>query len=351
MRLYSGWDVGGAHLKMATIDTNGCIHSAAQWSTPLWLGMESLKNTIQQAQVPHQEQHARNIGITMTGELVDRFNNRRQGVIEISRCLEKVFDRYNICFYAGSEGFLDPFECREKFMAIASANWYATTSYVASLFDQGILFDLGSTTADIIPFAKGQVLTASYSDHERMMRHELCYTGVVRTPLMAVVECVPWRDAWCPVMKEQFASMADVYRITGELPDGSDMGDTCDGSDKDVPCSIRRLARMIGIDIEEPYNRTTWQAIASFISQQQQQSLQACVQKVIQSHIHTGLDDGKIKLIGAGCGRFLIRKIAYELQLPYVDFESVLDTAVQHKSIAADCATAVSVAQLLRLNT
>jgi len=351
MKIYSGWDVGGAHLKMATIDTSGSIHSAAQWPTPLWLGMESLKNTIQHAQAHHQEQDSQAVGITMTGELVDRFNNRKEGVIEISQYLEKVFDRHKICFYAGTEGFLDPFECREKFMAIASANWHATTSYVATLFDQGILFDLGSTTADIIPFANGQVLTVSNSDHERLMRHELCYTGVVRTPVMAVVECVPWRDAWCPVMKEQFATMADVYRITGELPDGSDMSDTCDGKDKDVPCSIRRLARMIGIDIEEQYNGARWQAVAAFISQQQQQSLLVCVQKVVQSHIHSGLDNKKIKLIGAGCGRFLIRKIANELQLPYMDFESVLDTAVQHKQIAADCATAVSVAQLLRLKT
>ena len=37
---------------------------------------------------------------------------------------------------------------------------------------------------------------------------------------MAVAPSVPFRGAWTPVMNEYFASMADVHRILGVLPEG-----------------------------------------------------------------------------------------------------------------------------------
>ena len=47
-------------------------------------------------------------------------------------------------------------------------------------------------------------------------------------------------------MNEYFASMADVYRILGELPEGADMHPAADEREKTSPASCARLARMIG---------------------------------------------------------------------------------------------------------
>ncbi|MCG8324974.1 MAG: hypothetical protein MI673_05610, partial [Thiotrichales bacterium] len=155
----------------------------------------------------------------------------------------------------------------------------------------------------------------------------------------------------CPIMNELFAVMADVYRVTGELPDGADLGPSCDGAAKDVDGSIRRLARLLGIDAgRSMYDDEQWRVLAEYIARRQQERLQACMENILRQRGWP--DPGKtIPVIGAGCGRFLIRKIANTLQLPYVDFASLLNVDDAHRSMAADCATAVAVAQLLRTTT
>ena len=42
---FLGWDIGGAHLKIANVSNNGVILSVEQYPTPLWKGLSVLKNT------------------------------------------------------------------------------------------------------------------------------------------------------------------------------------------------------------------------------------------------------------------------------------------------------------------
>ncbi|MDX1519841.1 MAG: hydantoinase/oxoprolinase family protein, partial [Gammaproteobacteria bacterium] len=180
-----GLDVGGAHLKMARINASGRVQAAAQWTTPLWQGLDALDRAVESIHGKLKTHEAGKIAVTMTGELVDYFRDRNQGVVDISRRIENCFGHESVRFYAGNRGFLESESCRNHVNEIASANWHGTTRYVASMIERGILFDLGSTTADIIPFGGGNVLASATTDHERLRTHELCYTGVVRTPVMA----------------------------------------------------------------------------------------------------------------------------------------------------------------------
>ena len=43
---YVGWDIGGAHLKMASVDANGTVLRVEQHATPLWDGLECLETTL-----------------------------------------------------------------------------------------------------------------------------------------------------------------------------------------------------------------------------------------------------------------------------------------------------------------
>ncbi len=70
--------------------------------------------------------------------------------------------------------------------AIASANWLASAAFVATKVSQGLFIDIGSTTADFVVLSDGKPQNRGYSDAERMRFEELVYTGVVRTPLMAL---------------------------------------------------------------------------------------------------------------------------------------------------------------------
>jgi hypothetical protein len=53
-------------------------------------------------------------------------------------------------------------------------------------------------------------------------------------------------------------------------------------------------------------------------------------------------------LVGAGVGRFLLRELAKNLALPYLDFSDLLPCALPASELAiADCAPALAVAALL----
>ena len=95
------------------------------------------------------------------------------------------------------------------------------------------------------------MLARGRDDASRLVAGELVYTGVVRTPLMALARRGRHSSGeWVPLMAEYFATTADVYRLTGQLPEGADQHPAADGGEKTGPASARRLARMIGRDSE-----------------------------------------------------------------------------------------------------
>ena len=143
------------------------------------------------------------------------------------------------------------------------------------------------------------------------------------------------------MMAEYFANTADVYRILKLLPTHADMGDSCDGGKKDIAHSIKRLARMIGVDVLQitEDEMKVWGDAAQYIAQQQKKMLAQQIKKFFSEH------DCKRKIIGAGVGRFLVKELARELNVEYVDFIDLVSTKFMNTDEhAADCAPAVSLA-------
>jgi len=73
----------------------------------------------------------------------------------------------------------------------------------------------------------GKAQPRGYADSERLQYGELVYSGVVRTSLMALATTAPFAGEWVGIMAEHFATTADVYRITGELPAYADQSTDC----------------------------------------------------------------------------------------------------------------------------
>ena len=67
---------------------------------------------------------------------------------------------------------------------------------------------------------------------------------------MALARRAPFAGHWVSLMAEHFATTADVYRLTGDLPEHADMLPSADHGAKNVAASARRLARMLGLDME-----------------------------------------------------------------------------------------------------
>ncbi|MEY3881731.1 MAG: hypothetical protein RIQ94_2527, partial [Pseudomonadota bacterium] len=239
-----GWDIGGAHIKAAVL-SDGKIIAVYQQPCPLWQGLDKLKlavNAIKQQLSGFYSCHA----LTMTGELVDLFENREQGVQQIILAMSELLPEAELLIFAGSAGFVAAAQINDcHYSLIASANWLASASLAAQKLGNGLFVDCGSTTTDILFLSNGHVLTKAYTDYQRLLSEELIYTGVVRTAVMAVTQMALDQGKKIGLMAEYFATMADVYRITGELDDAHDQTDTADGAEKTVLASARRLSRMI----------------------------------------------------------------------------------------------------------
>lgn len=338
MTYFIGWDIGGAHVKVAVVFQNKII-AVQQQPCPLWQGLDKLesavKTLLQNLPQDKNSQHA----LTMTGELVDLFASRHDGVEQIIKTMTRLLVGFELHIFCGKFGLLPVDKVVENhFEAIASANWLASASFAANHFQNSLFVDIGSTTTDILRLQNGEVVAQGFSDYERLISQELVYTGIVRTPVMAVVSTVLDNQKNVGVMAEYFATMADVYRVTGELLETCDQNPTADGAEKTVVASARRLSRMMGDDfkIEE---LARWQAVAKNIKLQQIQKIQASCALILQNN--------KMPLIGAGIGRFLVAEIATNLNLPYVDFETMCETCENLAFNPADCAPAVAVARLL----
>ncbi|SJM90286.1 hydantoinase/oxoprolinase family protein [Crenothrix polyspora] len=340
-----GWDIGGAHLKAVTINTAGEVSGVFQQPCPLWKGLDQLRNAastiMQQLDATTPTQHA----ITMTGELVDLFTNRDDGVKHIINTFNALISNTELLVFAGSAGFIPAQHCTaQHYQDIASSNWLASATFAAQCIDNGLFVDIGSTTTDILLLQDQQVLTQGSTDYQRLCSQELIYTGIIRTAVMAVTRHAQDEGQTVGLMAEYFATMADVYRLTYELNENDDQTDTADGAEKTITASARRLARMIGCDFH-PAALPRWQRFAENIRHQQLQFLQTGCQIQLQR----SLSSTRVPLIGAGVGRFLVQTIALNLGHPYVDFASLLpNTANQTQRNAADCAPALAVAYLAR---
>ncbi len=340
---FIGWDIGGAHLKMAEVGPAGEIISASQIATPLWQGLDILKQTMSDARrlicnipVSHS--------FTTTAELVDIFPDRRTGLHTLSALISSIFGDEPKQFYAGKSGWITANLTDSYYDQVASANWHATATYLSGIFNQGILIDVGSTTTDIVAFRDGQLLNLGNSDFERLASSELIYTGVVRTPVMAITDNILLGGIRHPVVAENFATMADVYRLTGDLLEKDDMQPTVDGGAKSQISSARRLARMAGTDLDD-MSMQYWLEAASFIADRQLYRIRKAFEVVSK---RAGINSD---IIGVGAGRFLAGKLAIETGINYIDFTDLLQTREEIKPLAARSATAVAVAQLARLST
>ncbi|MBC7756101.1 MAG: hypothetical protein H7Z20_05525 [Bdellovibrio sp.] len=339
-----GWDIGGAHLKAVQLDASGTPVQVLQLPCPLWRGLNQLeiaiKNVLQTFKIePSEALHA----ITMTGELVDLFDNRHVGVCEITKVAGNLLGE-NIWFYAADTGeierqpnFVRQYDVHRFTSLIASANWHASASALAIHVQDALLVDIGSTTTDIITIKSGKVICSGLSDAYRLATDSLVYTGVVRTPIMALAQKLPFEDGEINVAAEYFATMADVYRLTGELT--QDDAETADGKFKTQLESARRLARMIGHDVDK--SLTKWIKLAFACKSLQMSQIKTAVLKHLKPNM---------TIIGAGAGSFLVKQIAADLNCTYqpISMRFTKDINVAMQQDLEVCFPAYAVAYLLR---
>ncbi|MBP6336485.1 MAG: hypothetical protein KA375_02730 [Vitreoscilla sp.] len=350
-----GWDVGGAHLKACLLE-NGQVVDVAQWACPLWQGLQHLEDAMANARGRWAHALTAPHAVTMTGEMTDLFSSRADGVQRITDALQCALPG-PVRVYAGPAPdsalalWAEPHEAGARWAQIASANWMATAQHAAAVLGDGVLIDIGSTTTDLIAFAGGRIRSGSRSDRDRLASGELVYQGVVRTPLCALTQGISLQGQRLNVMNEFFASTADVYRLTGELPPEHDLYPAADNAAKTPEATRRRLARMVGCELGDA-SAGDWDALARQWRTAQIGSIAESLQRVLAA----AAPAPALRVVSAGCGDFLVPDIWRELHgatatvLRYGhDVARVAEgpQAAQIQAWAQVCAPSVAVAALL----
>ena len=333
-----GWDLGGANVKLASIE-GGRVASVAQIPCPIVPERRKFDAAVEAAlaQIPLPALHA----VTMTGELSDVFSDRAEGVAYLVDLMLEAVGAQPLLIYAGEAGFLASEDAKRHTLEVASANWHATASLVARHHADGLLVDVGTTTTDLIPIKAGKIAARGATDAERLTEGELLYTGVVRTPVMAVAHSAPFRGRVQRVAAERFATMADVWRLAGDLPDDADPYPAGDQRGKSPAESADRLARMLGRDASEA-KLAEWTALARYFADCQLAEIEHAARNLAERDACPP----SARVICAGCGGFIARRLAERLGRRYVDFADLIDAAPGLSEMAARCAPAVAVALL-----
>jgi probable H4MPT-linked C1 transfer pathway protein len=332
----TGWDIGGAHLKMARCQ-DGEIVSAKIFKTPLWLGLDQVRAALQEAGV-RREDGTINV-FTMTGELSDTFRSRDAGIAGLLKFIGEEFGDKETLIYAGRAGFREIDAARGLGSDIASANWHATASLSAKLAGDGLFVDMGSTTTDILAFRDNELLNDGYSDAERLLTGELVYTGFARSALIGIAALVPVRGHMTPLMNEYFANTADLGRILGTLEEADDKYPSADRQPKTIAGSIERVARMIGRDSGD-LEEEEWFDIARWFNEHQLRMIHDGAFRVARKLAPAA------PVVGAGIGRPQIKALAKRMERPYVDFGSLIPAAEEARDDASKAAPAAAVALL-----
>ena len=248
----AGFDIGGANTDLAIIDFDGDEIKNIEVDfayLPMWSNNDDLSRVLIELIeniCPVSEIDA--VGISMTAELVDAYDTKKDGVLDVVEKCEQTFD----CpvAYVGVDGMLSRHQIENTPLKAAAANWIATAQIATLISDNCIFVDTGSTTTDIIPIKDGKECAIGKSDFDRSATGELIYTGTLRTNLASFLDKVELNGKEYRVASELFAQTADVYRVLDLITEEDYVCDTFDGESKSKIDCAKRIARVVCADLE-----------------------------------------------------------------------------------------------------
>ena len=330
--------MGGAHLKVALAD-NGKLIAVEQYVCPLWQGLDKLAGALQSASPLLGR--AGKFGVTMTGELSDLFPDRKSGVESLVQTLANTLGP-DTAYWMGLRGFGNSGTALTHHRDVGSTNFLATASLIATKIPNALLVDFGSTTTDVIAIRNGMPAPRGLTDAERQTTGELVYTGLTRTAVPHITNRAPFKGQWVTLAREYLATMADVRRILGELPDGVDLHATADGKGKTYQESVARFARLLGHDATGG-TADEWRIASAYVREQQLQSIYDGVLQVLSANPLPL----QAPVVTAGIGADSASVIALRLGRNPVSFGNLLHISADLRLAATRSAPAVAVALLV----
>lgn len=331
-----GLDIGGANLKAATPHPNG---RAVSVPFALWRQPDRLPAAL--AELIAQFDDVQEFAVTMTGELCDCFETSEAGVNAIITAVLNVSRSWPVRFWTTAGTFVNSNDARVRWNEVAAANWHALATFAGQYNPRGtcVLVDVGTTTTDVIPILDGQPWGVGRTDTERLRHRELVYTGVRRTPLIALLP--PGETC-----AEFFATTLDAHLLLGHIPEDPVDCDTADNRAATILGAHSRIARMIGGD-RATVSREETLRLATLAADRQFEQVRAAVE--LQTRRAVGLQRESLGVrrwaITSGSGEFLARRAVQAVRNNFDEVISLTDRLGPHLS---ECAPAFAVATLAR---
>jgi hypothetical protein len=332
--LLLGLDIGGANLKAAHVDGTACSVAFPLWKDPGGLAV-ALRDLIRL--MPAHDL----LAVTMTGELCDCFETKRQGVETILDAVREAAGTTPVQVWQTTGRFVSLEAARADHLRTAAANWSALAVFAGRFVPAGpaLLIDIGSTTTDIIPLLDGKPVPRGFTDLQRLGTGELVYTGARRTPVCALLGAQG--------AAELFATTLDVYLILGMLPENQEDCDTADGRPATRAHAHARLARMLCADVE------SCSAAQRIDLAEKIHKLQLdCIRGAVRQVCAASLPGSPRAVIVSGSGEVLGRQAAGELKAErIVSLAEELGPEVSRAACAYALAKLVGVPALAGLPT
>lgn len=249
------------------------------------------------------------ISVTITAELSDAFQTKKEGILTILTSLSKVFDKKRMFFITNYNEFIDFEKAKSEFSAIAAANWVSTSLFLGNYVPKCILIDAGSNTIDVIPIFNSVPVANGKDDISRLMNHELIYTGGLRATIPSITHFVPYKGKNIRISFEKFALISDVHRILGNITQDEYTNDTADNRSKSLENCYARLARIICMDIDT-IKREDLKLIAKYIYEKQIGIVLDEIKSFIEIHrkFVNQFENKPLFVITGLSAKFLVRK-------------------------------------------
>jgi (4-(4-[2-(gamma-L-glutamylamino)ethyl]phenoxymethyl)furan-2-yl)methanamine synthase len=336
-----GWDIGGVNLKVARLPSASGTTLPKVACRPLEIqhALPTLATTL--AGLAGElggrpgDQHA----VTMTAELSQAFRTKREGVGYVLDALEASFPSRSLHVYTAGGEFVSSCHARQHPLTVAASNWMATARWVSQRFPSCLLIDMGSTSTDLIPIVEGEVTAIGRNDPERLQNGELLYTGMVRTPIEAIVHQVPLWGGEAGVSAEGFALIGDAYVWLDRLRPEDYTWRTPDGRPPSREYAGERLARVVCAD-REMLKESDIDVLASAVAGAQVEMISAVVRQVRARH------PSIVLAVVTGMGAEIATRAAEAAGLKVVSLAS--EVGIVPQAMPAAAVASLLSAQLLR---
>jgi (4-(4-[2-(gamma-L-glutamylamino)ethyl]phenoxymethyl)furan-2-yl)methanamine synthase len=309
-----GLDVGGANTKAVFLKTKKGeveeIRMRAEYF-PVWNHPEKLVNVISTIiKALSVKVTLDGVGVTMTAELSDAYQTKREGVTHIVSCVLEAFPDLPVFVLDVDANLKSPEAAKAEPLKVAAANWAATGWLVAQKIKTCVIVDVGSTSTSIIPVINGRVWAIGKNDLEKLMVGELVYTGSLRTNVATIVQSVPLRGSTVRVASELFAQSGDVHLVLGNISEAEYVTDTADGRGKTRNEALARLARVVCGDIEMLTEKELRQ-IAKYCYRSQVEQVAEGLRQVY-SRVK-GAVTAKVPVVVTGVGKNFVARAAAQI--------------------------------------